>query len=80
MLLIWRFIPFFLPRRFRDIEVHEQLQIDGEHVWLAISSKDWDGKRPPVGLLKQAGYSVQKVYRTTKLGEQSFLVELARRP
>lgn len=70
---------FFLPRRFHDIEVRDQLQISGEHVWLAFRDENWDEKRPPVSLLQQAGYRVQKVYLMTSQGEQSFLVELARR-
>lgn len=71
---------FFLPRRFDDVEVRDRLQINGEHVWLAFRSKDWDEKQPPISLLQQVGYGVQKVYRTTMEGEQSFLVELERRP
>lgn len=71
---------FFLPRRFDDIEVRDQLQITDEHLWLAFRNKDWDQNRPPVSLLQQAGYRVQKVYRTSRQGEQSFLVEVARRP
>ena len=69
---------FFLPRRFREVEIVPATGIEGEHIWIAFRARRWDENRPPMNHLKTLGYQTRNVLSSVALGEQLFLVELTR--
>lgn len=71
---------FFIPLRFDEIKVGDESRITGDHVWLAFRSRRWNEAAPPMSLVLQKGYEIERVFSLSAQGEQSFLVELKRRP
>jgi hypothetical protein len=71
---------FFLPRRFNEVRVGQQSAIEGEHIWLAFRARRWDEAAPPLSIVRQQGYQMERVLSIRAQGEHSFLVELRRGP
>jgi len=69
---------FFLPRRFSEIETVPESAIAGDVIWVAFRARRWDESRPPLSNLKMLGYEPRNTLSAPALGEQAFLVELAR--
>lgn len=71
---------FFLPLRFDEVNVGDESRITGDHIWLAFRSRRWNEAVAPMSIVRQKGYTVEKVFSMSAQGEQSFLVELKRQP
>ncbi|MGB8508445.1 MAG: glycosyltransferase family 39 protein [Pyrinomonadaceae bacterium] len=69
---------YFLPRRFDAVAVRDETALDGDVFWLAFRDVRWDEGRPPLNILKERGYRVEKTFETGAQGQHAFLVLVRR--
>ena len=69
---------YFLPRGFREVGVNNPGALDGERFWVAFRAAALNESRPPLKLLVERGYQVERVFETTAQGQRAFLVLVAR--
>ncbi|HEX6622794.1 MAG TPA: glycosyltransferase family 39 protein [Pyrinomonadaceae bacterium] len=69
---------YFLPRRFAGVAVLQPSALEGERLWLAFRDNSFDEGRPPLNILKERGYRVERVFETSAQGQRAFLVLVSR--
>jgi len=69
---------YFLPRRFDGVNTMSADSVGGERFWAALRAARWDESQPPLKLLLERGYRVEKIYETSAQGQREFLVLFAR--
>ena len=69
---------YFLPRRFDGVNIRDASALAGERLWLAFRDTSFNEDRPPLKLLKERGYRVEKIFETSAQGQRAFLVLVSR--
>jgi hypothetical protein len=70
---------YFLPRRFDGVaKAAGADSLGGERFFAAFRASEWDESRPPLKIILERGYRVERTYETSAQGQCAFLVLFTR--